>query len=919
MAILGKLFGDPNKKTISKLEEQAENVERFKNEFEKLPLEAFSQKTEEFKNRLKSGKTVEDILPEAFALAREAAKRTINQFPYKTQVMGGLVLHQGRISEMKTGEGKTLSATMPLYLNALTGKGAHLVTVNDYLAKRDTAWMGKIYNLLGVSVGCIQHDEAFLYDPTVKSETEEKVTTQVDIELLRPVTRREAYQADITYGTNNEFGFDYLRDNMVQSRSQMVQRGLVYAIVDEVDSILIDEARTPLIISAPDEEATDQYYKFAQLVNKLDENQDYNIDEKMRAATLTELGITHVEKALGIENLYAEGGINLVHHIEQSLKAKALFKLDRDYVIKDGEIVIVDEFTGRLMPGRRYSEGLHQAIEAKENVEVMKESRTLASITFQNYFRMFEKLAGMTGTAATEAEEFSKIYGLEVVVIPTNKQLVRIDKTDQIFKTEEAKFNAIVREVKSRNEKGQPVLIGTISIEKNERLGQLLEMEGIAHKMLNAKQHEQEANIIAQAGKKGAVTVATNMAGRGVDIILGGNPPSESEANDVSADGGLLVIGTERHESRRIDNQLRGRSGRQGDPGETQFFVSMEDDLMRIFGSDRMKTIMERLGIPDDMPIQNKMISRSLESAQKKVEGNNFDIRKHLVEYDDVINKHREVIYKKRREALYSEEKEEGCKGEVLKLIESEIEQVVSFHTASEDENAWNIEEIYEVVDTIFPITMEARVKMEDIHKEAGTKLEDAKSRTHLIKYLISLAHKEYKNLETRVGDEQLMRSLERGIILRVIDRLWIDHLSQMEHLRTGIGLRGYGQRDPLIEYKREAYQLFIAMMASLQSDVAHTIYKIGIAKEIAPSMMQAKQVMQAPSKTMSEQTQHFTLPMGQSQASNDTFSEQKTQALPGTKVTAGGKLKTVAGEKVGRNDECPCGSGKKYKKCHGV
>jgi preprotein translocase subunit SecA len=916
--MLNKLFGDPNKKTISKLEDLADRIEKYREEFSKLPQEAFSQKTEMFKNDLKAGKSPDDILPEAFALVREAAKRTINQFPYRTQVMGGLVLHQGRISEMKTGEGKTLSATMPLYLNSLSGEGAHLVTVNDYLAKRDTAWMGRIYNLLGISVGCIQHDEAYLYDASLRSDGEKTESTQVDTDLLRPVTRREAYQADITYGTNNEFGFDYLRDNMVQSRSQMVQRGQKYAIVDEVDSILIDEARTPLIISAPDEDATDQYYKFAQLVNKLELGTDYNIDEKMRAATLTEQGITHVEKELGIENLYAEGGINMVHHIEQSLKAKALFRLDRDYVIKDGEIVIVDEFTGRLMPGRRYSEGLHQAIEAKENVEVMKESRTLASITFQNYFRMYEKLAGMTGTAATEAEEFSKIYGLEVVVIPTNKPLIREDKTDQIFKSEEAKFNAIVKEVKKRNESGQPVLIGTISIEKNELLGQLLEMEGIPHKMLNAKQHEQEANIIAQAGKKGAVTVATNMAGRGVDIILGGNPPSENEAKDVMNAGGLFVIGTERHESRRIDNQLRGRSGRQGDPGETQFFVSMEDDLMRIFGSDRMKAIMERLGIPDDMPIQNKMISKSLESAQKKVEGNNFDIRKHLVEYDDVINKHREVVYKKRKEALYSEENELGYKGEILKLIESEIEQVVSFHTASEDENVWNIEEIYEVIDTIFPVTMETRVKMEDIHKEAGTKFEDAKSRTHLIKYLIGLAHKEYKRLEESVGDVRLMRSLERGVVLRVIDRLWIDHLSQMEHLRTGIGLRGYGQRDPLIEYKREAYQLFITMMSSLQSDVAHTIYKLGFAKEIAPSMMQAKQIMQAPSKTMDDHTQHFTFPSNQPQAANDTFSETKTQALPGTKVTSGGKLKTIDGEKVGRNDMCPCGSGKKYKKCHG-
>jgi len=922
MSLFTKVFGDPNKKVLDQLLERVVEVNKYQQEFKKLPNESFKAKTEGFKKQVKSGKSLDEILPETFALVREAANRTIHQFPYDTQVLGGIVLHQGKIAEMKTGEGKTLAATMPLYLNALKGKGAHLVTVNDYLARRDTVWMGQIYHFLGLSVGCIQHESAFVFDPAVKaSDNQTEMSYQVDIDFLRSVKRNEAYQADIIYGTNNEFGFDYLRDNMVSSISQMVQKGLNYAIVDEVDSILIDEARTPLIISAPAEEATEQYLKFAQLAEKLEEGPDYNVDEKMRAATLTEPGIAKMEKWLGVGNLYEAGGIESVHHVEQALKAKALFKRDRDYVVKDGEIIIVDEFTGRLMFGRRYSEGLHQAIEAKEKVEIKQESQTLATITFQNYFRLYKKLAGMTGTATTEAEEFAKIYKLEVVEIPTNKPMIRKDLPDRIYKAEEGKLRAIVKEIKERHTKGQPVLVGTISIEKNELLGQMLAMEGIPHQILNAKQHEQEAKIIAQAGKSGAVTVATNMAGRGVDIIFGGNPPDSHDSEKVKSVGGLFVLGTERHEARRIDNQLRGRSGRQGDPGESQFYVSMEDDLMRIFGSDRMKAIMERLGIPDDLPIENKMISKSLEAAQKKVEGNNFDIRKHLVEFDDVINKHREVVYKKRKEVLNSEKKPSGYQEEVIKMIEDEIEQVVSFHTDSEDERSWNIEEIYEVVDTIFPISMEVRVKMDDIQKEAGTKLQDAQSRTHLIKYLFDLAQKAYAEHEARVGDPNLMRILERAVALRVMDNLWVDHLAMMEHLRVGIGLRGYGQRDPLVEYQRESYQLFTNLIENIRSQIVHTIFKVVPAGQMAPSVMEKSgKIIKAPSKVMSEQHQHF-VPLQEQPANYDSTiaSQKSSEALPGTKISSVGRLKTLAGQKIGRNDPCPCGSGKKYKKCHGA
>jgi preprotein translocase subunit SecA len=940
MSILTKIFGDPNERMIRKISEEiVTRVNDLEPKYEKMSAEELKKQTEIFRRELKDGKILDDLLPEAFAAVRESAKRTLGQRHFDVQLVGGVVLHRGGIAEMKTGEGKTLVATLALYLNALEGKGAHLVTVNDYLSKLGAGWMGPIYHALGLSVGVIVHEQAFIYDLTINDE---KVYDE-RIKHFRLVPRKEAYQADITYGTNNEFGFDYLKDNMVQSLEQMGQRKeLNYAIVDEVDSILVDEARTPLIISAPDEESTDKYYQFAKLVCQLKENEDYNIDEKMRAATLTEEGIHKMEKWLGVENIYVEGGISSVHHIEQALKAHTLFKRDRDYVVREGEVVIVDEFTGRLMFGRRYSEGLHQAIEAKEGVKIQRESRTLATVTFQNLFRMYKKLAGMTGTALTEAEEFSKIYNLEVISIPTNKSMVRKDLVDRIYKNEQGKFKAVVEEIKERHLKGQPVLVGTISIEKNEILSDLLSREGVPHQILNAKQHEKEAEIISQAGRLGVVTLATNMAGRGVDIILGGNPPEKEEQKKVIELGGLHVLGTERHEARRIDNQLRGRSGRQGDPGSSQFYVSMEDDLMRIFGSERMKGIMETLGVPEDMPIENRMISKSIESAQRKVEGHNFDIRKHLLDYDDVLNKHREVIYKKRKEILensritsesetnkseygsHSEPKaknpelnsnnhgilhsvqddvKNSFKFAILEMVEQEIEQVVLFHTASDEEKDWNLEEIYEVAGTIFTIPNEAKIKMDDLRHWAGDKAHDAAVRTRIIEYLLEQAKKAYEELEKKIGNPETMKEVEKAILLRSIDTLWIEHLEAMDYLRHGIGLRGYGQRDPLVEYKKEAYKLFQELLNLIQKQVVYSIYKVGLAAQIAPSLMERSGVtFQAPAKEMEKGSSGF-----------GKVGAEKSQAAVQEKP------KDELGKKIGRNDPCPCGSGKKYKKCHGV
>jgi len=827
MSIIGKIFGDANEKYLKKLEPVLHKINSLEPKLEKFSDAQLKEKTEEFKQRLEKNESLDNILPEAFALVREAGKRTLNQRHYDVQVIGGIVLHQGKIAEMKTGEGKTLAATLPLYLNALKSRGAHLVTVNDYLAKRDAVWMGQIYDILGLSVGCITHETAYVYDSEYKPENpKSQIPNPKQIpnsksqipngerdkerdlmggfkiveSYLRPVERKQAYLADIIYGTNNEFGFDYLRDNMVYDLKDKSQREFHYAIVDEVDSILIDEARTPLIISAPDGESTEKYYQFSKIVEQLEKNQDYEIDEKMRAVTFTESGQNKVVGYLKTDP-WAENDIATTHQLEAALKAKTLFEKDKDYVIKDGQVVIVDEFTGRLMPGRRWSGGLHQAVEAKEGVKVQQESRTFATITFQNYFRMYDKLAGMTGTAVTSAEEFDKVYKLEVIIIPTNKSLARQNLSDRIYKSLNGKFEAVVKEIKARHEKGQPVLVGTVSIEKNEYLGKLLEREGISHQILNAKHHEKEGEIIAQAGRYGAVTIATNMAGRGVDIILGGNPPDLEEQKKVIQSGGLHIIGTERHEARRIDNQLRGRSGRQGDPGSSQFFVSLEDDLMRIFGGDRIRALMETMKIPEDQPIEAKMISKAIESAQSKVEGMNFDAREHVLEYDDVMNKHREVFYKKRKQVL--EKSQDSLRLYILEII-----------------------------------------------KKSG------------------FSEKDYDKREKEVGEEN-MRKIEKIVCLRVLDTFWVEHLDSMAHLRDSVRLRAYGQQDPLVEYKSEGHKMFRRLLETIDLSIANAIFK-------------AELKNRGPSSTNSPRS----------------------------------NLGRASRKKVGRNQPCPCGSGKKYKKC---
>ncbi|MFA6423773.1 MAG: preprotein translocase subunit SecA [Candidatus Magasanikbacteria bacterium] len=927
MSFFTKLFGDPNAKAVKEILPIVEQVNAFEVEIQKLSLEQLKNKTTEFKERLVKGETLEDLLPEAFAVVRETSKRVTGMRHFDVQLIGGIALHRGQISEMRTGEGKTLVATLPIYLNALAGRGVHLVTVNDYLAKRDAVWMSQIYDALGLSVGIIQQQlVSYKYNPnklkildvngqdamseggSIDKERDAKGAYKVEYEYLETCSRKEAYACDITYGTNNEFGFDYLRDNMVGSLEEMSQRPFYFAIVDEVDSILIDEARTPLIISAPAEEAAEMYYKFAEIVARMELDVDYNVDEKMRASTLTEAGLKKVEQALNVENIYAEGGMTMVHHIEQALRARALFKRDRDYVVDNGEVIIVDEFTGRKMPGRRYSEGLHQAIEAQEHVKIQRESQTMATITFQNYFRLYEKLAGMTGTAVTEAEEFAKIYKLEVVVIPTNKDNLRVDHPDRIYKTEETKYKAIAQTVKELQKKGQPVLIGTISVEKNEELSLYLEREGITHEILNAKNHEREGEIIAQAGRAGAVTLATNMAGRGVDIILGGNPPDKTEGDKVRAVGGLFVIGTERHESRRIDNQLRGRAARQGDSGETQFYLSTQDDLMRIFAGDRIRSVMQTLRVPDDMPIEQRSITKIIESAQKKVEGFNFDSRKHLLEYDDVLNRHREVVYGKRRLVLelFDKQKNNAVTGTVipvktgileeektlqsliLDMMEAEIEQIVSFHTNTEDKHEWNIKEIAEVVGTIYPITEEEKNIILNFGEHGEQKMQAVIERTHIIEYLTQLAKEKYqKLLVARIDNKDLQIEMEKQILLRSMDMLWIDHLVAVDYLRTGIGLRGYGQRDPLVEYKKETYQMFNELLSAMQHEVVYAIFKVSIGMDMAPSVMKKNNLI------------------------------FKGAVHEGEVVDINTKVKNEQGEKIGRNEPCPCGSGKKFKKCH--
>ncbi|MDK2798822.1 MAG: preprotein translocase subunit SecA [Clostridiales bacterium] len=902
--LLEKLLGSYSDREIKRLMPIVDQIESLDSTMQNLTDEQLKAKTQEFKNRLSNGETLEDILPEAFAVVRETASRVLGMKHFRVQLLGGIVLHQGRIAEMKTGEGKTLVATLPAYLNALEGKGVHIVTVNDYLAKRDSEWMGKIYRFLGLSVGLIVHD-------------------------LDSQQRRKAYNSDITYGTNNEFGFDYLRDNMVIYKEDMVQRGQHYAIIDEVDSILIDEARTPLIISGAGDKSTDLYKQVDAFVRKLkvqkfvesddkkhhdDIDADYIVDEKANTATLTEKGIKKAEQAFGLENLSDPDNMTISHHINQALKAHGIMKRDKDYVVKDGEVIIVDEFTGRLMFGRRYSDGLHQAIEAKEGVKVERESKTLATITFQNYFRMYTKLAGMTGTAQTEEEEFRSIYHLDVIVIPTNKPVQRKDLPDVIYKNERGKLNAVVEQIVECYKKGQPALVGTITIEKSEELSRMLKKRGIPHEVLNAKYHEKEAEIVAQAGKKGAVTIATNMAGRGTDIMLGGNAEymakhemkkrgysdqllveatgfadtddaeilearktfkelyekfkqeTNREREEVIAAGGLQIIGTERHESRRIDNQLRGRAGRQGDPGSSRFFISLEDDLMRLFGSERIAGIVEALGLEEDQPIEHKMLSNAIENAQKKVEGRNFDIRKHVLQYDDVMNQQREVIYAQRQKVLNGE----NLKPAVLKMIEGLVDRIIELYTGeSPHPDDWNWTGLVEYAESIFlpkGALEYTREQMEDLTKE------------ELREKLLKIALDRYEAKEQEIGTEN-MRELERVVMLKVVDQKWMDHIDNMDQLRQGIGLRAYGQRDPVVEYKFEGFDMFEEMIRNIQEDTVTIIYHAHI----------------------------------------ETPPEREKVAEPINAVHGDGPTKPIVkGEKIGRNEPCPCGSGKKYKKCCG-
>jgi len=884
--ILSKVFGTKNERELKRLWPIVEQVNSLESQIANLSDSQLRGKTEEFKRRLDENEPLDDILPEAFAVVREVSKRILNMRHFDVQILGGIVLHEGKIAEMKTGEGKTLVATLPVYLNALESRGVHVVTVNDYLAKRDTQWMGPIYNFLGLSMGVIQHDSSFVYDPSYFS-------TDRRLEYLKPCSRQEAYLADITFGTNNEFGFDYLRDNMKYELSDYCQRELHYSIVDEVDSILIDEARTPLIISGPSEDSTDKYYKIDKIIPKLQKDIDYTIDEKARTAILTEEGNIKVERLLGAGNLYDPSNIELVHHVLQALKAHTLFKKDVDYVVKDGEVIIVDEFTGRLMPGRRWSDGLHQAVEAKEGVKIESENQTLATITFQNYFRMYNKLAGMTGTADTEAEEFAKIYNLEVLVIPTNKPMIRPDYPDAIYKTEKGKFNAVLREIEELHRKGQPVLVGTISIENSEILSHLLKKKGIPHSVLNAKYHEKEAEIIAQAGRNGALTIATNMAGRGTDIVLGGNPEglareflkdkkdyteedwkqTFSRAEDICKKdrekvvsvGGLHILGTERHEARRIDNQLRGRSGRQGDPGSSRFYLSLEDDLMRIFGSDRISGLMGKLGMDEDMPIENKMITKAIENAQKRVEAHNFDIRKHLIEYDDVMNKQRTEIYSFRKEILQGE----NLKDRIFNMIDEIVDELLFIYCSEEKHREeWDIKGLKDSVYGIFSI-------VPDVTPPDLDSLKDT---------LISGIKDAYEKKESEVGSD-IMRYLEKVVLLQIIDTQWKDHLFAMDHLKEGIGLRGYGQRDPLVEYKKEAFDMFADIRSRISTEVMSRLFKIQVQKK---ETVRREPIMRT----------NLNYNRGEGSSAVQTVRRSK---------------------KVGRNEPCPCGSGKKFKKCCGV
>ncbi len=893
---------DANSREINRLAKYVDQVNSFESKIKKLTDSKLSEKATELKKKAQNGDSLDKLLPEAFALVREAALRALKQRPYDVQLIASCALHFGQIAEQKTGEGKTLSAVPAVFLNSLSGKGVHVVTVNDYLARRDAGWMGPIYHLLGVSCSVIIHEQAFMFDPKFS----DKETTDKRLKHLRPVSRKEAYASDITYGTNNEFGFDYLRDNMAHSLDGQNQRGHNFAIVDEVDSILIDEARTPLIISAPAQEPTEKYMQFANLIEKLSAETDYVIDEKAKSAHLTEHGTLKIEKLLGIDNLY-EKDFATLHHLEESLKAKTLFLKDRDYVVKDDEVIIVDEFTGRLMPGRRYSEGLHQAIEAKEGVTIQQESQTLATISFQNYFRMYEKLAGMTGTAATEAEEFHKIYNLNVVIVPTNKPMLRQDHTDAIYKTQTAKYTAIADEVEKIHGTGQPILIGTTSIEKNEFLSELLKRRKISHSLLNAKNHEREAEIIAGAGAKGAVTVATNLAGRGVDIQLG---------NGAEKLGGLYVLGTDRHESRRIDNQLRGRSGRQGDPGASKFFVSLEDDLMRIFGGEQVAKVMNFLKMPEDVPIEHSLVTKAIESAQRKVEGHNFDIRKSTVEYDDVMNQQRQIIYGVRKQILESvagEGLEKSIKEQILEKVDAEIAALVSVY-AEEMDRKKIIEEFCSII------------LFDDNSKKELLKQIEQFSAEQIQEFLTKLARDLYQEREQQMGEE-MSKQMEIFVYLNTIDTLWMEHLDTMDDLRSGIGLRGYGQRDPLVEYKREAFDLFERLIVQIDSEIVHRIFKMPINQQITNSapVIDLSEVSERHQEALDEK--ELLEEVGQLMPSvpeviEESGGETKVKIERGGEVVSeqvfggdGGMQKQHG--KLGRNDPCWCGSEKKWKKCH--
>ncbi|MBA2276415.1 MAG: preprotein translocase subunit SecA [Chloroflexia bacterium] len=849
-SILTKIFGDADTREINAAQPLVDEINDLEAEFSEFSDDELRDLVVELRERHAEGESLDDLLPESFAATREASKRTIEKRHFDAQLAGGVVLHEGKIAEMKTGEGKTLTATLPVALNALTGLGAHVVTVNDYLVKRDTQWMGQIYHALGLSIGCLQHDQAYLYDPEWESEDER-------LAMLRPVPRREAYAADITHGTNNEFGFDYLRDNMVVEAEQAVQREMHYAVVDEVDNILIDEARTPLIISGAAEQSTDRYYQFAQIVKQLRPGAHFEVDVKHRSVNLTEAGVDRIEQLAGIpegEGIYDERHVELTHHLEQAMTAQAIYHLDKDYIVRDGEVIIIDEFTGRMMVGRRYSEGLHQAIEAKEGVRVRRQNVTMATITFQNYFRMYKKLAGMTGTAKTEAEEFLRIYNLPVVAIPTNMPMVRDDHPDLVFRSEDGKFSAVVDEIKEMRDAGRPVLVGTTSIERSEHLGNLLTRQGVEHHVLNAKQHEREATIVADAGQSGAVTIATNMAGRGTDIQLG---------TGVADSGGLHIIGTERHESRRIDNQLRGRAGRQGDPGSSRFYVSLEDELMRRFGSERIAGLMDRLGMEENVPIEHRLISRSIESAQTKVEGHNFDRRKHVVQYDDVMNRHREVIYADRKHIVAGEDVHDRVRA----LVEGQIASLVAQHTNERGEVA-----VDDLVAAYLALIPNAGIEDDELAELDGDALEER---------LLEESERAYAEVEARFGAET-MRTVERHVLLAVIDRLWVDHLTAMDDLRQGVGLQAYGQRDPLIVYKTEGFRMFQGLQEHIQHDVVRSIYRV------------QPVVAQQPVRTR--------------------VTEEATTTNRADEANAPRRSR-----KVRPNEPCPCGSGKKYKFCHGA